>query len=145
MGKKVRLRTGCASAGACVKPKIRWKRLAVGNQLSCSARDNSACSGWPIGMAPFQPSRYNRTSLYITGHLPDQDKQAIKQPSHHTFQHWHLHPLYLLRPSDSPDPYPVLTFTRFFSPIQLCSDLRFPIIADCLGPFSASGRMRIRC
>ena len=60
-----------------------WKKLEtpqniVGIQLSCSARDNFAYSGWPIGMALFPASKYSRTSLYITGYLPHLDTQAIK-------------------------------------------------------------------
>ena len=46
---------------------------------------NSACSlGWPIGDRLFPASEYRRTLLYIIGNLPH--LEAIKQPSHHTFQ-----------------------------------------------------------
>ena len=56
---------------------------------------------------------------------------------------------YLPWPSGSPDPfsppgllcsdpYSAFTSARFCSPTLLCSDLRFPEIAGCLEPFSAS-------
>ena len=56
----------------------------VGIQASCSARENSV-----VRDSRFPAPKYSRTSLYITGHLPNLDtsrNQEIKQASHHTFQ-----------------------------------------------------------
>lgn len=62
----------------------------VGIQVTCSARDNSCSSGWPIGNFLFPGFEYRKILLYITEHLPCLEK--IKQPSHHTFQQ-DVHPL----------------------------------------------------
>lgn len=65
-------------------PVVGVSKLCL--SVSCSARDHSACSGWPH----LPVSKYSRRSLYITGHLPHLDTQVIKQTSHHshhTFQH----------------------------------------------------------
>ena len=50
------------------------------------ARDNSALSGLPIGMASILVPKYSRTSLYLTGNPSHLDKQKITS-LHHTFQH----------------------------------------------------------
>ncbi len=59
----------------------------VGNQVSCSAEDHSA-----VRSGRFPVSKYSRTPLYIAGSSPSpryikqSSNQAIKQPSHPTFQ-----------------------------------------------------------